>query len=225
MTVTIGILDSGLGNLVAADSAAFRLDDEGRVVRKSASDTGNKHGAQLAQIFASTDADIKLLDAQVFSERGASSPVVVAAGLDWLVDQGAQAINMSFGLTADRFALKQACDRALKAGVVLVAASPARGDPVYPAAYTQVVSVTGDARCSPGELSNLATETVQFGACVHPPGGRPGTPNASGASIAVAHMTGTIAQYLAKHTNETLKALLAHLTSLCRYRGAEMRTS
>ena len=91
-------------------------------------------------------ADIRLANAQVFHDALQTSTACIAAALDWLCEQHVAVVNMSFGLQHDRRVLRQACAQALTKGTILVAASPARGVAVYPAAYPGVLRVTR--RCS-----------------------------------------------------------------------------
>ena len=125
---------------------------------------------------------------------------------------------MSLGLGHDREVLRRACGHAHGAGAVLIASAPARGGPVYPAAYDQVIAVTGDARCAPGEVSDLFGVQADFGTY----GGDPSGVRA-GASIAAAHFTGLAAAYLAGHDTADADALKAHFRAQADYRGPERR--
>jgi hypothetical protein len=227
MTLLVGILDSGLDDQLinrAAGSAAFQMDGSYNVKQVPAVSVRTGHGSRLARVVLSSIDEIEFLNAQVFTDLGSSSPVVIATGLDWLMDAGAKIINMSFGLNADRSVLRDACVRALAAGIILVASSPPRGSPVYPAAYEGVISVTGDARCAPGETSFLNTPTVQFGACVHPRGDHPGQPGVSGSSIAAAHLTGSIAKILGSQPEFSPALVIQSVVEQCSYLGVERRT-
>lgn len=117
------------------------------------------HGTDMARLILAAAPGVQLLDAQIFADvrpvAGGAHVAVVAAAIDWAVAQGAQLINLSLGLREDHWALRHACAVAHTAGVLLVASSPARGGPVYPAAYPGVVAVTGDARCAEGQWSLL----------------------------------------------------------------------
>jgi hypothetical protein len=55
----------------------------------------------------------------VFDERGVTSALQVAAGIEWLVMRGVRLINLSLGLREDRPALREACAAAQDAGVSL----------------------------------------------------------------------------------------------------------
>ena len=142
----------------------------------------------------------------------------VAAALDWLSGEGARIVNMSLGLGHDREVLRRACEHAHGAGVILIASAPARGGPVYPAAYDQVVAVTGDARCGPGEVSDLLGLQADFGTY----GGDPSSARV-GASIAAAQFAGLAAAYLAEHENAGMDALKVHFRTHADYRGLERR--
>jgi hypothetical protein len=97
---------------------------------------------------------------------------------------------------------------------VLVAASPARGEPVYPAAYPGVVRATGDARCAPGEHSWLASAHADFGA--HGSAGA-----VRGASAGCAHVSARLAALLAEGASPA--RALGALRERAHYTGAEHR--
>ena len=208
--VAVGLLDTALAPRFAVRAARSFVAE----VRA----TG--HGDALAQILCSGAPRIELLSAAVFDGRAPASADAVADGLHWLIGQGAQLINLSFGLREDRKALRCACAQALERGVLLVASAPAQGAAVFPAAYPQVLRITGDARCAPGEFSALDNGQAEFGACVGGPRHRPGEPG-GGASWAAAHASAALAAWLAAGgAGEPRQQLLG----LCRYHGAERRS-
>lgn len=219
-SVLVGLLDGGAAARHAAAVAAarvFRRTPGGDVMAAGVGSTDSRHGAAIADIVLAAAPQARLLDAQVFSAAGFAAPVVIAAGLDWLVAQGARVVNMSFGLRDDRVPLAAACRRALAAGVVLVAAAPAQGGPVFPAGYPGVVGATGDGRCTDGAISVLrsagaAAPPADYGASPRVPavlGALAGAP--SGASIAAARITAEIAAYLAAAPQAGLAAVHEHL--------------
>ncbi len=222
----VGLPDSGvdatLTNRVVA-SRRFSQHQE-QVRADAAADDAWGHGSGVARTLLSHAPDAKLLNAQVFDARGVTTPAVVAEALEWLVAEGARIINMSFGLQADRAVLREACARASEAGVILLAAAPARGAAVYPAGYPGVLRITGDARCAPGEISHLACGNgrvqANFGAC--PRGEGSTSPGAAGASMAVAHITGLLAAGLWEGCTSCAEAE-AWLISRARYHGPERR--
>lgn len=223
--VPVGLVDSGLDPDLAPKARAARrfvLDAEGHLHVDAAEDDAEGHGSRLAGIILDHAADAVLLNAQVFTDRLTATPAAIAAALDWLVEKDAALISMSFGLRQDRPVLARAVARAVDAGLALVAASPARGARVFPAAYPGVLRVTGDARCGAGELSALGTVQADFGACVRAAQGPAGTAPIAGASFAAAHVSGLLAQWLA--AGGEAGAAHDYLQSIAKYRGPERRS-
>ncbi|MDH3593923.1 MAG: S8 family serine peptidase [Rhodospirillales bacterium] len=224
--VLVGLLDSGVAPDLAPaveDARSFTLGEAGRVTAGPVEPDRLGHGSTLAWIIAGAAPEARLLDAQVFLASHATSPAVVAAGLDWLAGRGARIVNMSFGLRHDREVLRRACDSAREAGVILLASAPARGAMVYPAGYQGVVKVSGDARCAPGEISTLGGAQADFGAHPRPLAGAPGAGQSGGASFAVAHLCGHLAGYLAERPGAGRDEMLEHLAAVARYHGPERR--
>jgi subtilisin family serine protease len=208
MSARVGLLDSGVEPAVAAHLSASRA-----FVGQGAAQLLD-HGTAIARIVLHYAPGAALLHAQVFGERQRTTPELVAAGLDWLREEGARIVNMSFGLRPDRPVLRHAAAAAQEAGLILVASVPARGAVVYPGGYAGVIRVSGDARCAPGEISALGGDPADYGACPKDMVGRPG-----GASFAAAHVTGL----LARHLSETEREPRVLLDRLARFHGRERR--
>ncbi|AWK84877.1 subtilisin-like serine protease QhpE [Azospirillum thermophilum] len=228
----IAVIDSGIAPGIAPGSvtasgaatvrsaAAFVLTDDG-VAQVPARPDRVGHGSAVAAILRALAPAAELVDAQVFGAAPVTSAAAVAAGLRWAVGQGARLATLSFGLPADRPVLRAAVEEALAAGVLLVAASPARGGPVWPAAYPGVLAATGDARCRPGEVSVLP---AAFGACPRPLDAADGErPRAGGASLAVAHLAGILAA--AGNPDMDRGRAADHLRRIARFHGPERRTA
>lgn len=215
MSVPVGVLDSGLDPALGARIAAARRFGSGepRPLR---------HGAEIGAILARYAPHARFLDARVFLDRMSAPVPVVAEGLRWLVAHGARVLNLSLGLRQDHPALRAACAAARERGCLLVASTPPRGPPVYPAAYPGVLRVCGDARCAPGEISCFGGEPADWGASPRPPDALPGAP-VGGSSYAVAYVSARIAEYLHHHPHADGAAVLAHLRSSARYHGRERR--
>jgi hypothetical protein len=210
--VRIGLIDSGVGR--AFDSAVVATHSFA-----GACDERLEHGEQIAACVLQHCPSARLLVACVLDRRREACVDAVVAGLAWLVDEGAQLINMSFGMLQPSPRLAQACRAAADAGVVLVAAAPARGGAAFPAALSDCIGASGDARCAPGEVSWLATEVADFG--THP-FLDPGDPRrGGGASIASARLSGLLAARL--EAGVEASALRAELERQARYFGPERR--
>ncbi len=242
----VALIDSAGAWPGAIDAAAF-VTEGGRVASRATVADPSGHGSRIAGLWAG-GVDFELLLGQVFVEAGATSGAAVAAAIDWAVGRGADLIHMSLGLSADRVVLRDAVRRAVESGCILVASTPARGGPVFPAGYARVIRGTGDARCSAGELSWLGAGL--FGGCPrfeeggNPEGaapgagagvctdvgagagarvgvgGRAGVAVGGGASAGAAWVTRKI---VSGPKYESVKALEAALSEGASYRGPERR--
>ncbi len=220
--IRIGVVDSGFSPAQSVkDSAAFVLADNQLWLAEAEPDQLG-HGSRIIDIIQHLAPEAEVLSAQVFHDRFTTTAAQVAAAIDWLVEQGAQVINLSLGLRQDRDSLREACQRALKQGVILCAASPARGEPVYPSGYPGVFRMTGDARCERDQISYLETEFADFGACVRPLDDSPGQ---SGASLGCAHLSGHLARYLQQAHQPGLSDARQWLIAASRYQGPERRSA
>lgn len=224
--VLVGLLDSGVTDDLAgsvASECAFRPVSDREIETGDPDPDPVGHGSALARVILSHAPEARLLNAQVLGPRGTTSAAAVAAGLNWLAAQGADLINLSLGLPADRDELRAACASALDAGCVLLGASPARGAPVYPSAYPGVLRITGDARCAPDEISHLDTAQADFGACVHASVDEPA--RVVGASAAVGHATGLLAAHFAGSESRGSEAAKRFFMQSAVYRGPERKTA
>ena len=234
----VGLIDScgGLEGIDAAlpeqassvaDAAAFAARD-GRVERRETVADPTGHGSRIAALLLS-GRSVELLLGQVFTTAGPTSGSAVAAAIDWAVERRAGLIHLSLGLAGDRAVLRAAVQRAIDAGCILVAAMPARGAPVYPAAYPGVIRATGDARCAPHEVSAL--RPWFFGGCPRlglasptadgrAANGRAEGRARGGASIGAAWVTHAILQ----QPPLAAPAAVDALTARAKYLGPERRT-
>lgn len=217
----IGLIDSGVAGLPSgyiAASSGFTAGSDGSAMATEAIDDQLGHGSALAAVLLRDAPVFRLLNAQVFTDRLICTAAQVAAALDWLVTRKVRLVNMSFGLREDRPILRLACERALGQGVILMAAAPARGGPVFPAAYPGVIRATGDARCAPWEISFLDNGQADFGAHT-----RAGETAVIGASVGCAHVSARALRFFAKYPAGTAMQLAAWLVEQSSYRGPERR--
>lgn len=207
----VALIDSG-ANLAGVVRAARFAVDGARADGAGPDPTG--HGTRVAALLLGAAPGIELVLAQVFAAGGPTSAAAVAAAIDWCVGQGAQLVHLSLGLSADRAPLAAAVARAVGAGRLVVAATPARGRAVYPAAYPGVIRATGDARCAAGEISRLAAAT--FGGCVRTAAGA-----GQGASVGAAAVSRALLAAVAPGSAYPLA--LEALAARARYDGPERR--
>ncbi len=218
----VALIDSGLGSSLPAPTVGARFWLDGDQVQAEAPWPDRLgHGSAVAAILCaeSAGARLELFNAQVFGERLVTTPRAVAAALDWAVASAVRVVCMSLGLREERDVLGAACARALEAGAILVASTPIRGGPTYPAAYPGVLEAVGDARCGPGEFSQFAAE--RFGAN---PAARavPGPGEAvGGSSFACPRVAAAIIRLLDAEPKLGRTALLGRLEAAASYRGPQ----
>lgn len=215
--VRVGVVDSGW---------PLALQDRVPVARSFVTDGGDAmdrigHGTRTLQAMAALASDARFVVAQVFGEALRTDMATVARAVDWLVDEGATVINLSLGVRQDYPPLREACERAMARGCLLIAATPARGEPVFPAAYPGAIRAMGDARCAPGQHSALLLPHADFGACVLPPDGHRAN---AGASLGCAHLSGRVAVLLADGVAQNRTAVWQALVHSAAFRGPERRT-
>lgn len=205
--IRVGLVDSGLA---PGQGSAVRLTAAGPA---PAVPDRTGHGSAMAAIILAAAPGARLLLAQLFDEGPTVDALRLARAIDWLAGEGVALINLSLGLRADDAILRAACARAAARGIDLVASTPPRGGPVYPAAWPEVVAVCGDARCGPGEVSALGGDPADFGAW-NGDGRR-------GASCAAATVSGRIAAWRAEGGSGPAAD---HLCRIARWRGRERRS-
>lgn len=112
----------------------------------------HNHGTHVAGILGASDNAIGVVGVapectpvavKVLNRKGSGYDSAIIAGIDWAAANGCQVINLSLGGTTDNPLLREACDRAAAAGVLVVSGAGNSGDatPSYPGAYASVVCV------------------------------------------------------------------------------------
>lgn len=126
---------------------------------ESSSETGDSvgHGTAVAGIIAAQCNSIgtvgiapkaKIVPLKVTNARGVELSAIVEALYDAVDEYECDVINMSFGMSSDTTALKNAVDYALSRKIIVVAAAGNDGDNgyLYPASYDGVISVANAKR-------------------------------------------------------------------------------
>ena len=181
---------------------------------------GGRHAAAVAQAILAGAPEARFLCVPVFGQRLVTDAGSLAAALRAAAE--AEIVHCSLGLPRPDALVGAAVAALTDSGRAVVAAAPARGGPVWPAACPGVVSVQGDARCGAGEWSLLDLPGALFGACPRLEGD-PGIAGAgiAGASIAAAHLTGLMASLLRQGASP--RYAIAHLRARARFIGPERR--
>ncbi|MEW4458573.1 hypothetical protein AB1K42_10800 [Roseibium algicola] len=183
--------------------------------RPDAAELASGHAEAMAQTVCTHAADVLLFNAVVFPGQLSTTLDAICAGLSWLAEDPPDIVLCAFGMARSSVELSVAVARLQRAGCLMVASAPARGGQAYPAAYDGVLSVQGDARCGPAELSKLDFPQATFGACSM----AAGREDIRGASAAAAHLAGL----LARSVQGSERNALVGLETFVRYRGRERR--
>ncbi len=148
----VAVVDTG----IAADHPDLPNLGEGKGIVDSGGeepwDDDMGHGTHCAGIVGADGAvrgvapDATLHAVKVLDARGAGSASDIAAGIEWVADQGYDVCSLSLGSSRRSRVVSEACAYAAAAGVLVVAAAGNRGpcsDCVgYPAAEDEVVAVS-----------------------------------------------------------------------------------
>lgn len=96
-----------------------------------------------ATAIAGANWNTKLLPLQALDDNGVGYTDTVAAGVHYATDRGAKIINLSLGADSEDILLKNEIDRAINAGVIVVAAAGNSNCNcmLYPANYPSVIAV------------------------------------------------------------------------------------
>lgn len=137
---------------------------------------GNGHGTHVAGIVAYNNPFAKIMPVRVLDREGEGEVGPMARGIVWAVDNGAQVLNLSFGIGVDAgedlLPLRTAVSYAVSRGVIVVAAAGNEGEygspTSAPAVFDDVIAVaaTDGSVVAPfsnrGKYIDIATEGVEI---------------------------------------------------------------
>ena len=147
--VKIAILDSGINK----EHPAFKNTKfvEYNVVSVNEKIVDNYgHGTAIAGIIAGQSNNLQglmrqstIYDVKVLDDSGFGKLENVVKGIEWCISRRVDVINISFGFSTDYLELKKTIDKAINAGIIVVAAG---GNTMglsidYPAKYENVISI------------------------------------------------------------------------------------
>ena len=231
---SVGIVDTA----VAVEHEALRDAD---IVQRDFVDFANErptaHGTAVASILVGDAARLRaqfrggrVYAASVFFRDDKGDDATTAASLtvagEWLAGEGVRVINMSLAGPPNRV-LEAAIAALVERGVIVVAAvgnNGPTGEPLYPAAYANVVGVTAvDAAQRVYRYANRGPH-VRFAAPgvdirVAKSGG--GYREMTGTSVAAPHAAAVIANSIASRTAATPASVLAELERAAHDLGAK----
>lgn len=153
------------------------------------------HGTAVAAAVREECGECELYSIRIFDEKLATYPSVLAAGLEWAIEQQMEIINLSLGTAKEDERLRALCKTAHEKGMFIMAALDEQRGGVYPAKYEGVYAVSSGS-LKPGQFEYLGER--RFQACGYPREltGDHQVYNLHGHSFASARMSGIIAKSL-----------------------------
>jgi subtilisin family serine protease len=202
----IGLLDTDIEEIPALDDVRITIQD---FVGPQDGPDSRAHGTAIASLLVGLDEKhgfrpvargAELMAAAIVMRRngrGVTNVGLVMSGLDWLLGQQVQVINISLG-GPDNAVMAMAIEAIARRSVLIVAAAGndgPKGQPLYPAAYANVIAATAvDARERVFQRASRGPHVM-----IAAPGVDLWVPDAaqgryvSGTSFAAAHVTGALA--------------------------------
>ncbi|MEY4901146.1 MAG: hypothetical protein RI895_1568 [Actinomycetota bacterium] len=157
--ITVAVIDSGVNRTgyeldsINVISGCDWVASETNECTGTGVNDENGHGTHVAGIIAAKKdglgvtgvaPGVTILPLRVLDANGSGYLSDVAAAIDYARLNGAKVINMSLGGTTDFSLIKEAVNRAVAAGVIVIAAAGNSGypaSPSFPAAYPNVIAV------------------------------------------------------------------------------------
>jgi subtilisin family serine protease len=213
--VRVGVIDSGWDHTlpdrrVLAGIGLVDPNDELALLRTPDDQDRYGHGTMCSDLILQSAPGVEILPIRVFGRRLETSPDILCAALDAAVEHHARVVNMSLGTQRmDAVApLYHACERAMRAGVIVVAAADNQGGWNYPAVFENVIGVDAadlpsayDYYFRPGDaLECVAKGVRQRGRTL---GGLLDV--VSGTSVAAPMISGVVCRFLEREPDASLE--------------------
>lgn len=138
--IIVAVLDTGIDK--HSQGLADKLVAEVNFTDSPTSDDLYGHGTHMAGTIAAIAPECQLMNVKVADDTGRCQTSVVAKGIIWAVDHGADVINISLCMKSSPD-LEEAVNYAWSRGGVIVAAAGNEGKstPIYPAYYANCLAV------------------------------------------------------------------------------------
>lgn len=201
-TVSVGVADSGInpvhrqvGSVAGGVGIRYR---DGQVELDTEWKDMLGHGTSAAATVRGHAPDAELYSIRIFRRRLEAHVEALLGAMDWACSNGLDLLNLSLGCTerAREADFAEACTRASRAGLLIVAAAEVSGEASLPGLLDDVIAVRADRGL---ETDELRFENGVFVASTwaRPLGELPKERNFYGVSLAIAHVTGMAAALLA----------------------------
>jgi subtilisin len=221
--VKVAVIDSGVegthpavGERLVESVAVQIVDDEAPVVADEAVDLYG-HGTACAGIIVGLAPEVEIYSVRVLGADLRGKGVAFLAGLEWAVENGVHAMNLSLSSKSERLFphFHELVDQAYFRHIALVSAVNNVPGLSYPSTFSSVFSVAAHAVPDPETFFYNPSPPVEWGAwgVDVPIAWKDGaTTVATGNSFAAPHICGLVARILGTHPGLTafeLKAVLA----------------
>ncbi|MEZ0496954.1 S8 family serine peptidase [Sphingomonas sp. IW22] len=203
--VRVGVIDSGVHPAhphIRAEALATGV----AILRNGEVAAGNEatldrlgHGTAVTAAIQEKALGAICVPVRVFHDALRASAVALVAAIDWCVAARVDLVNLSLGTTnaAHRPAIEAAVQRAVRAGVAVVAARQAGDEPCWPGSASGAIGVVVGADCARDGCFQLGDAFAASGE-PRPIPGVPPRRNLVGISFAVANLTGLAARHCAE---------------------------
>ena len=203
-------LDQSSASFLDQSSAAFL--DQATASFLDAANPAHGHGTFCAALLAVVAPESMIMPLQVFDDAGNADVFSIVKAIHYAVRNGADVINMSFGLTSPSPAVKEAIAFAAERGVTVVASAGNNDSkaPQYPAAYKDVLGATAtDLQDKKASFSNYGEAIFVTAPGVNIVSAYPGGyyALASGTSFSAALVSGEAALLRSARWNGTSRAI------------------
>jgi subtilisin len=225
--VRVAIIDSGVegshpavgGRLVESVTVEI-VDEEAQVVPDEPVDLFG-HATACAGIIVGLAPEVEIVSVRVLGADLRGKGVAFLAGLEWAVERGVQAMNLSLSSKSERLFpfFHETVDQAYFRNVALVSAVNNVPGLSYPSTFSSVFSVAAHATPDPETFFYNPAPPVEWGAWgvdVPVAWKDGGSTVATGNSFAAPHMAGLVARIQSKHPGLTpfeVKAVLAAIAN------------
>jgi subtilisin family serine protease len=225
--VKVAIIDSGVegghpvvGGRLVESVAVEIIDDEATVVPDEPIDMYG-HATACAGIVVGLAPEVEIYSVRVLGADLRGKGAAFLTGLEWAVEKGVQAMNLSLSSKSERLFpyFHEVVDQAYFRHVALVCAVNNVPGLSFPSTFSSVFSVAAHAIPDPETFFYNPSPPVEWGAWgVDVPIGWKdgGTTVATGNSFAAPHMCGLVARILSKHPGLTpfeVKTVLAAIAT------------
>lgn len=224
--IRVAILDVGVGQCPGvSEKDIVRIDLTGKVT--AGTGDANSHATAVAVLLAGgihgvegVAPSAQILSIKVLSDGGSGDSFTLAKGIEEAVSRGARIINLSLGSRGDCPLVRQAVERAVAGGVIVVAAvgNDSAAGVSYPAAYNGVLGVTAvDAGGRHLDFANTGpgVDLAAPGFDVWAAYSEDGAMRMSGTSAAVPLVAGALASLISKEPGMTAAAAVDLLLRYC----------